>query len=503
MSQKDYDIANGSGAAVRSDLNAVLGAIQSNNSGASAPAAADSAAYQWWADTDEAGPVASTGVMKIRDTSTDTLWHTLFALDGSSLPSFSATELCFNEAGADLDFRIEGDTNANLFFVDAGNDRVGIGTNAPANDLDVLKTASGSTTTARIGSTAASGANNATLILNSGGTGDATLRFDYESSTNRASIGVSTSDQKLTFSTAGSTAATIDSSGNLGVGPASPSYNIHGTGYLGLGTQASAGAGAGVNLIPSSTLTNWFVGANYVTSGAFEIIPSTAGGGSTFTTPRVTITSAGFTKFSSSGTLASTSGSYHEFNTATTNASICQFFHRSTSTPFGLIVKFTDAAPDNETQYFHNCVDSTNIVRFKIFSSGDFLTADGGTVNSDATLKRDITDVTPKLADVMQLRVRNFYWKEDFHPGQQDKKFIGFIAQEFEEVFPGLVSEYAIKESEPILDEDGNDTGEKTPEVFKKAVKEAKLVPILVKALQEAVERIETLETKVAALESA
>jgi hypothetical protein len=99
---------------------------------------------------------------------------------------------------------------------------VGVGTSSPSNDLDVLKTASGSTTTARIGATATSGANNATLILNNGGTGNATLRFDYEGSTNRASIGVLASDQKLTFGTAGSTAMTIDASQRVGVGTTSP-----------------------------------------------------------------------------------------------------------------------------------------------------------------------------------------------------------------------------------------------------------------------------------------
>ena len=33
----------------------------------------------------------------------------------------------FNEAGGDYDFRIESDTNANMFYLDAGNERVGIG----------------------------------------------------------------------------------------------------------------------------------------------------------------------------------------------------------------------------------------------------------------------------------------------------------------------------------------------------------------------------------------
>ncbi len=43
----------------------------------------------------------------------------------------------FNEAGADVDFRFEGDAQANLLFGDAGNDRIGIHTASPAYDLDI------------------------------------------------------------------------------------------------------------------------------------------------------------------------------------------------------------------------------------------------------------------------------------------------------------------------------------------------------------------------------
>jgi hypothetical protein len=43
----------------------------------------------------------------------------------------------FNDAGADKDFRAEGDTDANLFFLDASTDRVGVGTNTPTTKLQV------------------------------------------------------------------------------------------------------------------------------------------------------------------------------------------------------------------------------------------------------------------------------------------------------------------------------------------------------------------------------
>ena len=46
-------------------------------------------------------------------------------------------QVVFNEAGADVDFRVEGDNNANLLFVDASSDRIGILTDAPSYTLDV------------------------------------------------------------------------------------------------------------------------------------------------------------------------------------------------------------------------------------------------------------------------------------------------------------------------------------------------------------------------------
>jgi hypothetical protein len=53
---------------------------------------------------------------------------------------FGTSEVVFNDGGANYDFRIEGDTNANLFFVDASTDRIGIGTTGPAGLLQVQST---------------------------------------------------------------------------------------------------------------------------------------------------------------------------------------------------------------------------------------------------------------------------------------------------------------------------------------------------------------------------
>ena len=51
---------------------------------------------------------------------------------------FNGGAFVFNEAGADKDFRIEGNTSTHLMFTDAGNDRVGINNASPSTTLDVV-----------------------------------------------------------------------------------------------------------------------------------------------------------------------------------------------------------------------------------------------------------------------------------------------------------------------------------------------------------------------------
>ena len=59
-------------------------------------------------------------------------------LDVTGDVNFNGGAFVFNEAGADKDFRIEGNGDANLFFTDAGNDRVGIKTASPSTELHVV-----------------------------------------------------------------------------------------------------------------------------------------------------------------------------------------------------------------------------------------------------------------------------------------------------------------------------------------------------------------------------
>ena len=74
--QHDYNILNGTGQAVREDINDVLRAIKQCNFGPSAPAESISAAYMLWVDTSN----AALPILKIRDKN-DTNWISLLNLD--------------------------------------------------------------------------------------------------------------------------------------------------------------------------------------------------------------------------------------------------------------------------------------------------------------------------------------------------------------------------------------------------------------------------------------
>jgi hypothetical protein len=103
---------------------------------------------------------------------------------------------------------------------------------------------------------------------------------------------------------------------------------------------------------------------------------------------------------------------------------------------------------------------------------------------SDQRLKENIQDLDVGLEKIMALKPRKFDWKEN--KGKNIKGDRGWIAQEFEQVFPDMISTW--KDEPP--------EGESPY----KAVA-ADLIPVLVKAIQEQNQLITTLTARITALE--
>jgi hypothetical protein len=107
---------------------------------------------------------------------------------------------------------------------------------------------------------------------------------------------------------------------------------------------------------------------------------------------------------------------------------------------------------------------------------------------SDERIKQDIVDAESQWNDIKSVRVRKFKLKENVETyGESAPTFIGVIAQELEQISPGLVDQAKLK------------NGSLDPESIK-SVKYSILYMKSVKALQEAQQRIETLESQVSLL---
>ena len=109
----------------------------------------------------------------------------------------------FNESGADVDFRIEGDTDTNLFRLDASVDRIGIGISAPQQKLHIAVSDSGAANIAFTNSTTGSGSGDGLVI---GLTGGEDGQINMQESAN------------LKFSTADEERLRIDNTGKVGLG---------------------------------------------------------------------------------------------------------------------------------------------------------------------------------------------------------------------------------------------------------------------------------------------
>jgi len=272
MAQHDYVIDNSTGANVRADINSVLQAIASNNSGSSAPST--TYAFQLFADT-------TNNVMKIRN-SANNAFIELFQLDGTftledgsaSTPALAfrddldtgiysdaantfnvatggvermqlGSETVFNETGVDVDFRIEGDTDTTLFVADAGNDRIGIGTSSPTSKLDIAGDVTITSTQPKLFLTDTNSASDYSLQNANG-------NIEFVDETNSATRMRIVSDGDATFTSNAGNATFTFKKGNAPAGQQSVSirFDRNGTviGGVGGATQLTGGIGGDVGL---------------------------------------------------------------------------------------------------------------------------------------------------------------------------------------------------------------------------------------------------------------
>jgi hypothetical protein len=149
-------------------------------------------------------------------------------------------------------------------------------------------------------------------------------------------------------------------------------------------------------------------------------------------------------------------------------------------------VRLVSASTTNSTETLS--VYSTGATAYRFYVGwGGTVYATNTTISaiSDQRFKENISDLDVGLDAVLALKPRKFDWKEG--KGKDIKGDRGFIAQEFEQVFPDLVDEW-------------RDPAPEGEEPYKSVRQD--LIPVLVKAIQEQQAMIKSLEAKVAALES-
>lgn len=395
-----------------------------------------------------------------------------------------------NQRGGRINFRTRanGSTSTTEAMRIDSSGNVGIGTSSPSAGLDVVSTNypyiaefrqanAGNPGAIVIDSPADNGGRPSYLNFETGSVLKWGIGLGYVD-TNR-SFHISTSS--LADGTTGSK-FTITPSGNVGIGTTSPGTKldiVSDSSARGIHLRGRSSDNIGlIDFMSNDSATRYAsIGAPAANSFAIE----------TNNSERMRIDSSGHFGFGTT-----TSSNFVNFQGGTSNSTGINFDNPSSPNPYGYRIAFSSASPDNNSQYFHRMQDSTS-VRCLIHSDGDIQNHDnsyGGI--SDLKLKEQITNASSQWEDIKNLQVKKFKFKTDVANGDSDAHWrLGLIAQEVETTSPNLVK------NNPDLDDNNNDLGTVT-----KTVKYSILYMKAVKALQEAIERIETLEAKVQTLEN-
>jgi len=247
-------------------------------------------------------------------------------------------------------------------------------------------------------------------------------------------------------------AMTLDASGNLGIGTTNPSQKL---------VVSNAGA-EGLEIGPTA-----------IASGSALISYNRSGAAYTQLTA-----SALRHVWQNSGTEVARIDSSGVLLVGTPNAAGTSGVGCALNpTPSG--VRSVSAATTNGDETF--TMYSTGAAAFRFYVDwGGTIHATSITITaiSDQRLKENVRDIDTGLDAIMALKPRRFDWKEG--KGQDKKNVAGFIAQEFEDVFPECVGT-------AMAGEDG---------IEYKNINHETLIPTLVKAMQEQQAIIESLKAR-------
>lgn len=196
---------------------------------------------------------------------------------------------------------------------------------------------------------------------------------------------------------------------------------------------------------------------------------------STSGTERVRINSSGQALV---GDTTNYAGARFQVTGSTTTSPVVDFYNFSGTGNVAGVSSSLESNGNNTSSYHFQGVTQT-VGTWYLFGNGTT------SYTSDARVKKNIaTTRDGYLEDVCNLRVVKYNWYND---SDETPRELGLIAQEVEQVFPGLVQD-ALHPTK-----DGN---------IYKVLKGSVLVPILIKALQEASGKIDALTARVAQLEA-
>ena len=267
----------------------------------------------------------------------------------------------------------------------------------------------------------------------------------------------------------------VDYSGNLGIGTSSPGYKleVNGNAFFNNITMPSAGVTIGTGSLGS------------IAGAAIQMFGVSSGTYLNFNTngsERARITAGGYFKASNDGTYAGSTGAYHELRQ--TAADNCLYASNTNAAPEGIAIRYvTDS--NGTGNVFLNCVGNAT-QRAAIRSNGGLANFQSNNADlSDARTKKDITPAASMWGKVAALEIVAYKYNDQTH----DDVNLGVIAQQVESVEPVWV--------------DADGFGD-TPEdgVPLKTVYTKDITFAAIKALQEAMARIESLEADMAALKA-